>query len=253
MINIFIYILFVVCPVILWVWFFRYKDRWEPEPFALLIKLIIFGGILAAGFALVFEIVISDLLIGDYTLDMYARDSSTLQVSFGIFLFSIFVAVAIEEIAKYLFLTHKIYFAPSFNQIKDGVIYGVSLGLGLGFFENTLYFFDLLSAGGNTIDLTMLAIARAIGPMTMHIVTTGIVGLYVGKKKFSKEHKFNNIIKGLGLAIAVHFVYNILLVVYDNFLLGIIIVLGGGVFLLREIAKDENRMTWKLIKFNSKD
>jgi RsiW-degrading membrane proteinase PrsW (M82 family) len=241
----------VVCPVLLWLWFFRYKDRWEPEPFSLIIKLILIGGVLAIIFSVIFEYMTDDFLLGDYNISSYIDDKESLNVPFLFVLASIFLAVVVEEVVKYIFLAHKVYYASSFNQIKDGVIYGMSMGLGFAFFENTLYFVNAILDGGGLADLSVLAFARSLGPLFMHIVTVGIVGLYMGKKKFSKTHKNSLIVQGLLIAISIHFVYNSIVVFFESFIPAILIVVAGLIYLLTEIAKNKNRMVWKLVRTKS--
>jgi RsiW-degrading membrane proteinase PrsW (M82 family) len=245
--SLILYLFFVLAPVVFWFWFFRWKDSAEPEPKKTIFKLFIFWAAAAAIFSIFSEWGAANFLFHTQSEKLLGLTQEARPAISDVWMY-LFLVALIEELFKLVMLRNAIYFAPSFNQILDGAIYGVSLALGFAFFENTFYFFNILSLNLNSVDSFYIVMARAIGPLCMHFVTTGIVGLYLGRKKFSAGHKGILPFIGLGIATVIHFSYNLSLYLPDpGFLIGFVVVFSGLFYLLKEISKPESKMVWKLV------
>lgn len=189
------YILIALTPGLFWVWFYRRKDKKNPEPLKLIIKVFIWGMLITIP-AIGIELAI------DYFFP-YSKSSSLLIITIS----SLFIVAPIEEVLKFFVVKEKIYNHKAFDEPLDGVIYAVVAALGFASLENILVIF---SDGHNAI---LLRFATAT---LMHAITSGIVGYYMGLLKFGKEQqKYSRkkkkyfIIQGLVIASLLHGLYNI--------------------------------------------
>lgn len=242
----FLYIFFVVLPVFFWLWFFRWKDQAEPEPYRLILVLFFLGFVAAliASFA--------EELIMPYDMDeaMNASSNGTGKAPLILIVFGIMAGV-IEELTKFGILRWYVYYKSSFNQIADGVIYAVTLAMGFALLENTLYFFSTFYYLQDFITWFYVIMMRAIMPLLMHIVSTGIMGLYIGRKKFTCDHKKTLLMKGFLIAIFLHCSYNSILFLLDPkfaLIAGAILIIVFLLYLLREMSKDQSLMVWRLVR-----
>ncbi|QQS61496.1 MAG: PrsW family intramembrane metalloprotease [Candidatus Moraniibacteriota bacterium] len=244
---VFLYGFFVILPVFFWFWFFGRRDRAEPEPRKLLFQLFLWG-FLAAIIAFLLEVFLSEIFYGEDNSDVNLLNRTEIMsiASLGVLI----LFVAIEEIVKFFILKKVVYYSEHFTQIIDGALYGICLALGFSFIENTGYFFDVLFGEYTMRDLIGISFLRSFMPLLLHIVATGICGLYLARKKFSPEHSQKNIIKGLFIAISMHGIFNISVLMTEspiNFFIALAVLFLGLLFLLRQISKGESKMIWKLI------
>jgi len=248
-----LYMALVVFPVLLWLWVFRKNDIGDIEPKKMILKLVLIWGGLAALLAIGIEDIIGNVISPNFyrEFNSLSRDSNVTDFSVISYLV-IFVCASIEELVKFMTLWVGSFHSKYFTQVIDGVIYGISVALGFAFVENTVYFigfnFDKVESMDNW-QIIISVIIRAMAPLMLHMVTTGIVGLSIGKKKFG--YKNNSIVKGLIIVIAIHFIYNFFVIFMDGLLglaLGIVAITFGLTYLLKEFFKDENRMVWKAVR-----
>jgi len=139
----------------------------------------------------------------------------------------VFLYVAlVEELIKFIAVRMKAYSSPHFSEVMDGIVYTVAAGLGFATAENIIY---VLQNG------LSVAIVRAFLSVPGHAVWAGIMGFYIGLAKFrsvSKSQQNRRIIEGVGIAVVLHGVYDIM--VFSSSLLGVIGVslFGWVLFLL---------------------
>lgn len=143
----------------------------------------------------------------------------------------IFLDVAlIEEVIKFGAVRIKAYHSPHFNEVMDGIVYAVAAGLGFATLENIIY---VLEHG------LSVAIVRAFLSVPDHAVWAGMMGFYVGLARCrsgSKSEEHWQIVKGVGLAILFHGLYDVS--VYYESLLGMIgVSVIGWVLFLWMISK----------------
>jgi RsiW-degrading membrane proteinase PrsW (M82 family) len=84
-----------------------------------------------------------------------------------------------EETCKYLFLRWLVVRHPSFNEVYDGILYGVSASLGFATAENIMYVFSS-GADGLTV-----AVLRAVLSVPAHALWGVMMGYYIGRDKFA--------------------------------------------------------------------
>ena len=217
------YIFIALIPGIFWIWFYRKKDRKDPEPLKLIAKVFLWGMIITVP-AVVFE----------FAADFFISFTQTKNLL--IFILSAFFIIApIEECLKYFVIKKKAYDHPAFNEPLDGIIYGVVAGLGFASLENILVIFSL----GQEVIFLRFATATL-----MHALTSGIVGYYLGIVKFikdkTKEKSF--IFRGLIIATVLHGFYNTLASVetWLSFSLLILLLIVMYLSLAQKIKKIKN-------------
>ncbi|GHV12031.1 hypothetical protein FACS1894219_04190 [Clostridia bacterium] len=147
-----------ITPTILIILFIMSKDKYEPEPRALLFKL--FGlGVLTIIPSVIFEMVF-ELPVGQDLL-------TTAIYAFCVVAFS-------EEGSKFIAVRLFAYNKPSFNEIYDGIIYSVFVSLGFATAENIFYVF---ANGVGT------GILRAVTSVPGHTMFAVAMGYYLSLSK----------------------------------------------------------------------
>ena len=200
-----------ILPGLLWLWFFYRQDSFEPEPRWLLLLLFALG-MLAIVPALWAELPRRGLLAEG----LRQRDLGRL-----VFLSYVVIGGA-EEAAKCLVLLLTVHRLAEFDEPLDGVVYGITVGLGFAALENLLY----AASHGLTVGLS-----RAVITSLAHAAFTGWLGYFLTMAKFARRQGL--ILVGLLVAILLHGTYDLLLfltggpAVFTAFLL-----VGMSMFLL---------------------
>ena len=166
-------------PSALWLWFFYRKDRWEPEPKALVIRVFLLGA-LACGPV--------------YLIERFLPLPPTMLHEF-------FIRVALtEELFKILPVVWLAWRHPEFDEPMDGVIYAVSAALGFAAAENAVY---ALQAGN------LLAIVRGFTSTLVHVALSGMVGYAIGMARFGRPYRTVVAVAAFAAAVALHGAYNV--------------------------------------------
>ena len=169
-------------------------DRYDREPFKLVLSSYLWGAIGAIIFAIIGSLIFSIFV------SIFTSDSSELQK-----LGTVAIAPITEEITKGIFLLIVIS-SKKFDNITDGIVYGGAIGLGFGMTENFLYF---ISFAPSIQDWLAIVIIRTLFSAVMHGVATAIVGAAFGLAKFkTKPLKFIYPAIGLIIAILIHATWN---------------------------------------------
>ncbi|MGM0501874.1 MAG: PrsW family intramembrane metalloprotease [Bacillota bacterium] len=170
-------------PGLLWVYYFYRKDKYEPEPIALVLKSF-FYGVLAVFPAFLLE----------YPFARMIANPPNLLI---LLLLTVLVVGLVEEYLKYLVIKKTVYQSEEFNEVVDGIIYMISAGLGFAAFENLLYSYAL----GFEVGLT-----RAFITSLIHASFSGILGYYLGRAKLEKNPKLITV--GLIQVVLLHGFYD---------------------------------------------
>jgi len=206
-------------------------DRYEREPFRLLVVAFFWGAVPAIALAIVLEYRLGDPFAALETalLRRLAMDSLLVPV--------------IEELTKGLALLLLFLLVRNeFANVLDGIVYGAVIGFGFAMTENALYFIDLLRRGGvdqfsNVVMLRLLLFGLN------HAFYSAIVGAGFGLAAevtgSLRRWRWLFPLLGLLLAIAFHSVHNLgmaLAATNRAALLIAILANWGGLFLLVVIA-----------------
>jgi RsiW-degrading membrane proteinase PrsW (M82 family) len=213
-VNLWLIIAVSIVPGLLWLWFFYRQDAFEPEPKHLL--LFLFGlGMVAVLPALWFELPWRDQLIASLHQHNIKRLAFLSYVIVG----------GGEETAKLIALYITINWSNEFNEPLDGIIYGVTVGLGFASLENLFY--------ASTRGIT-LGVFRAAVTTLAHASFSGWLGYYMAKAKFRNNPFW--MAAGLLLAIFMHGTYDFLLLSVSG-LFGIIPMALVGIAVLWLLKK----------------
>ncbi|MCB2206334.1 PrsW family intramembrane metalloprotease [bacterium] len=179
-------LVFAIVPILLYLWSVWLMDRYDREPVGLLLINFAWGALGAVFFGIVFSV------------------SLSLSLGTSSFHDAIFIAPIIEEITKGAFLLWTVR-DRRFDNITDGVVYGMAIGLGFGMTENFMYFL-----GASTPEeWVFLVIVRTVYTAVMHAMSTGIFGAFMGMTKFGPSaRRWPLRLLGLLLAIGMHFFWN---------------------------------------------
>ncbi len=176
---------------LVFIWWF---DRYDREPFKLVLQNYLWGAIGAIIFAVLGSIIFSTIL------SEFISNQDELN-----YLGTIAIAPVVEEITKGIFLLITVT-NKKFDNITDGIVYGGAIGLGFGMTENFLYF---ISYGTTISNWITIVIIRTLFSSVMHCVSTATFGAFLGLAKFKgTAYKIFLPVTGLIIAILIHFSWN---------------------------------------------
>jgi len=190
-----------IAPGFFILWYIYHKDKYEKEPKRLIIITFVLGAVavIPAG---TIENILMDLI------------GIPMEGNFlGAFIGAFFVVGPTEEFCKYLAVRVKAFRSPDFNEVMDGIVYGVAGAIGFATLENIYYVFDKGIAVG---------IIRAIFAVPSHAIEGAILGYYMGMRKMNPESKKRYIGAGIGIAILFHGAYDFVL--FTQTVLGVLII-----------------------------
>jgi RsiW-degrading membrane proteinase PrsW (M82 family) len=191
MLNLILLLIASFGPGLLWLWYFYRQDRYEPEPLKLVFKIFLAGVVLVVPAGLLEQIWRSQLLTA-------IRDAD-----WPTFLVMAFLVISlIEEGLKTLFLWWLVRNNQELDEPVDGIIYGITLGLGFASLENLLW------AGVFGFGVAAL---RAVVTTLAHASFTGWVGYYIARYKLKSRNQPLLLLNGFLLAFASHGLYDFLL------------------------------------------
>lgn len=207
-----------IAPCIALVFFIYFRDKYEKEPWQLLV-ISFFLGVLSIAPAMVQELLFQKVpIIHDHVF------------------IDAFVGVAfVEEFWKLFFLLLVPYRKKSFNEPFDGIVYAVMVSMGFATLENILY----VVKGG--VGVGILRIFTAVPAHAMFAI---VMGYFVGLAKFSTKSKWGYILLGFVMAGIFHGIYDYCLFEknYEGVWIGAFLSLVVGLILsLRAIKLHRKR------------
>ncbi|MBN2433332.1 MAG: PrsW family intramembrane metalloprotease [Acidobacteria bacterium] len=170
-------------------------DRYEREPFGWVVTMFLAGAVLI-------PVVVG--LMHPQVMKLAVRIDPAAGRSL---LSATLFAALIEEFAKSLPL-FAFWRNANFDNGTDGIVYGATIGFGFGMTENILYFFATYLQNGPTAMVDSIVI-RTLFTATLHALTTGMIGYFMGRIKFNRNHPLICLLAGFGLAIGLHLGWNI--------------------------------------------
>jgi len=211
-----------VAPAFFWLWWFYRKDRFDPEPRGLVLK-VFFLGMLPF-----FPCAIVQLFI--FNMFPALDGTSLLAIAAG----NLLVVGPTEEYGKYLIVKRWALRHPAFNEPLDGIVYATASALGFAAIEN---FFYLLQHG------PWLILLR--GPISTldHVLFAALWGYAVGMASVQTDpHEASKLVRnGLIWGSIGHGASNTLLLAASSdaaFAWGPLLALVLLVFLYRQVSKN---------------
>jgi RsiW-degrading membrane proteinase PrsW (M82 family) len=188
--DLFFYMFFSFLPIAFWLFLCLRWDRSAPEPRGEIFKVFLLG-----------ILVTLPLMIITGYLTLEGGKLFWGGEIMKIIAFSFLIDAFLEESGKYFLFRFGVYPRYHFDQIRDGFIYGMVLGLGFAFSENILYAF--LSTDNIWLGSSLI-LGRGIATTLIHFLTGGIIGYYWALAKFNSGSAW----KGWLVAFLLHGFYN---------------------------------------------
>jgi RsiW-degrading membrane proteinase PrsW (M82 family) len=188
-------LLVAIAPVVIIGLYVFFRDKYEKEPFSLLMKS------LGAGILITIPIIFSEKLI----LSLMPMLSNQGQAFYHAFL----VAGFTEEFFKFLTLYILIWSNRNFNEKFDGIVYAVFISLGFAAVENILY---VLQNGITT------GYIRAVISVPGHALFGVTMGYYFGLAKFYSTKRIQFLIRSFLYPVLLHGLFDFILM-FGNYLL----------------------------------
>lgn len=193
-------------------------DRWEREPFPLLLAAFLWGAVPSILFALVSQLILGAVPTG--------AEGSEVSLTSELYDAS-FIAPLTEELVKgFGVLLIFVIFHREIDSVLDGLIYGSMVGFGFAAVENIFYFAGQEDAGS----LIVLFFIRAFIFGMMHALFTGLTGVGLALGRFSPNGFLKVLwpVLGLGAAMATHGLHNYFATLGGKHLLFAIVGIGFG-------------------------
>ncbi len=198
-------------PALFWLWFWMHEKHKHHEPRRLIVKVFI------CGMAAVFISYICQRAVAGY-LHLQAGDLAGADfdaISDKHYLLTL-IYVIIEEMAKFGAAYVIAFRTKAFDEPIDAFIYLMTAAVGFSAMENTLFLIQPL-VDGQTLDTIVTGYMRFIGASVLHIASSGVLSIFIGlsfcKRPFKKEIY---VWIGLSIAVAIHWIFNVLLVATDG-------------------------------------
>ena len=177
-----------LAPAVIGISYIYVRDKYEKEPYRLLLMGFIYGAIVAG-------IVISF----GYFANRYEMGSEVKNLLYE----ALFKSAGIEELTKFIILYFLIWRNKNFNEPFDGIVYSVFISLGFANIENIIYVFNENLGGINT------AFMRAVISVPGHGLFGVIMGYYIALAKFKNNSGY--LLKAFILPWIYHSIYNLIL------------------------------------------
>lgn len=152
----------------------------------------------------------------------------------NLLLFSFLAVALLEELIKFFILVFFLFPRRFFNEPIDGIVYSVIVAMGFATTENILY---ALEYGLGT------TILRAFTAVPAHAVFAVIMGYYAGKAKFKKANQNRLLLIGLGLAVLLHGVYDVLVFqrIYGGLIILVVTFIWLALYFERTLIKKQQQ------------
>lgn len=210
-------LLAAVIPMFMYLLLIWWLDRNDREPFWLVL-INFFWGATGAIILGIIGSIIFQIPLNEFIRAANIDDPDKAANLSG----AIVTAPLVEEFTKGMFLVMMSY-NKRFDGVVDGIVYGGAIGLGFGMTENFMYF---LSYGTTPVSWIMIVLIRTLFSAVMHCMSQATFGGFIGFAKFKPFfYKLFLIPAGFGLAVFLHFMWNLTVSFQDTTLLGFVFLI----------------------------
>lgn len=211
-------LLIATAPIAIILTYIYIRDKYEKEPFKMLIKALL------VGLAITPLVVLAESLFSAFWGPLMAGQFS------GAFAKSFLVASFCEELFKYLALMLLVWRSREFNERFDGIVYAVFVSLGFAWIENILYVFSYDNGMG-------VGISRAFTAVPAHALFGAVMGYYLGLARFDAAKRSRHLWMAWLLPFVFHGLYDFVLMANHKLLEMVFVplLIGMLVFAYRKI------------------
>jgi RsiW-degrading membrane proteinase PrsW (M82 family) len=196
----------------IWLWYLRRHDR--PVPLTTVALAFLVGMVLVwPAFRMEEFASIAWYHISPETAHNFIGAVLPLQSALDVVLPALgtfIIVAAVEEGLRYLVLYVWLKRSKEIDQVFDGLVVGIALGIGFATIENTLYFLDLISQGSFDT-LVFVFFLRFLISTLAHISFGGIMGALVAQGVFNIFHPRRFLLLGFLIPWFLHGLYDLLL------------------------------------------
>jgi len=185
-----------IAPVILILLYIYFRDKYEKEPFGMLLRAILVGAIITIPIIFIEFGLMAIVKFNDKFADAFYN--------------GFVVAGFTEELFKYLAFLVIIWRNRNFNELFDGIIYASFISLGFAAIENIMY---VLNSG------ISVAFIRAFSAVPAHALFGITMGFYFGLAKFYPDKRSKYLWMAILLPILLHGVYDFFLMAENGIML----------------------------------
>ncbi len=187
-------LLLAFAPVVIILVYIYFRDKYEKEPFSLLLKTI------SAGAFITIPVIYTESWLEKY-MGYFPGYQAVIYQAF-------FVAGFTEEFFKFIFLYYLIWRNKEFDERIDGIVYAVFISLGFALVENLMYVYKFG---------TITGYARALTAVPAHALFGVTMGYYFSFAKFYNKRKIWNLLSALIVPALLHGIYDFILMSQNGY------------------------------------
>ncbi|MAT98463.1 MAG: hypothetical protein CL608_15065 [Anaerolineaceae bacterium] len=212
-------------PTVLYIGIIYWVDRYEKEPWWLLVAAFFWGAVPGILISLFFNRLLSAPLLVLLGSDLGMATAPWL------------IGPPVEESIKGVaLLAIFIFWRSEIDSPLDGIIYGAMVGMGFAMVENVYYFVETFNQGGMEawgVNIVLRAIIFGLN----HALFSSFAGLGIAIARLSTNRNIQLALPILGWATAVflHFLHNFTVTLGDGFILLALLFDWGGIVLVLAI------------------
>lgn len=220
--TIFLIIAAIISPAVFWILYFRYKDRFKPEPALNMGVAFILGFIFSAIYLNFVKFLPAIGIPEDQSFFIFSGSITS-------FVYLIFVVGFFEEMFKLVPFIFIAKWFRNFDEKIDGIIYSSAIALGFAAYENLLY---LPYLSGPEL------IGRAIASPLTHTIFASLWGYYAGLLFLERKNNYMKVIMIFVFSFIMHGLYDYLSLSPTLRILSSIVILLIWVWRIRLIEKE---------------
>ena len=190
-------------PSILYMIWVRNTEKYEREPWGMVIATFLRAAIFGVILAIILEMFIMYFYIqaedGMRSYEIIANNYDNISLLF----LAVIIAPIVEEFTKALAVFKA---KRQINEVEDGIVYGATAGFGFAATENLVYEVTALITGGIPAWIAV-SLIRSISSALLHGSATAMTGYAYSQKRLTGK---GSVWHGYGIAVLMHASFNML-------------------------------------------
>lgn len=214
-----------ILPAVIWLWFWLPDNDTHPEPGRLIFLTFVLGMVMVP-ITLIAQLFINEVFLKNTEIEFLLEKTPI----FGICI--VLIWASIEEVLKFLAAYTGGLRTRANKEPVDVLVYMITAALGFAALENAMFLFTPLLEGDTSTALITTNM-RFIGATLVHVASSALIGVLMAFSYFfKKERKHHYVIVGVILAIALHTVFNLSIIKYQESLFKIFFVVWIAILII---------------------